>query len=144
MTRRSAPAPRLLAAAALLALVPAAGAQDPKKQPTRPAETTIDVKLIDDSTVKLTLLDGQLEFLTPHGKLVIPVAEIRKVELGLRIPDDVAAQIQAAVADLGSNQFRKREEATALLLRYREKSYPALKQAAKHEKRQGPRKGAED
>ena len=57
-----------------------------------------------------------MEFLTPHGKLSIPVTEIRRVDLGLRIPDDVAAIIKAAVADLGSPQFRKREEAMAMLL----------------------------
>jgi hypothetical protein len=131
MTRPSAPATRLLAAVVALGLAPAVPAQDEPKKTSRPNETTIDVRLTDDSTVKLTLLDGQIEFLTPHGKLTIPVAEIRKVELGMRIPDDVAAQIQAAVADLGSSQFRKREEAMALLLRHREKSYPALKQAAK-------------
>jgi hypothetical protein len=112
MTRPSAPATRLLAAVVALGLAPAAPAQDEPKKPSKPAETTIDVRLTDDSTVKLTLLEGQIEFLTPHGKLTIPVAEIRKVELGMRIPDDVAAQIQAAVADLGSTQFRKREEAS--------------------------------
>jgi LCCL domain len=108
---------------------PAARGQEPKT-PSKPAETTIDVRLTDDSTIKLTLLDGQVEFVTPHGKLLIPVKDIRKVELGLRIPDDVAAQIRTAVADLGSTQFKRREEAMAVLLRHREKSYPALKQAA--------------
>jgi hypothetical protein len=131
MTRPSAFRTRLSAAVAVLGLVSVAVGQEPKKAPGRPADTTIDVKLIDDSTIKLTLLEGQIEFLTPHGKLTIPVAEIRKVELGMRIPDDVLAQIQTAVADLGSGQFRKREEAMATLLRHREKSYPALKQAAK-------------
>jgi hypothetical protein len=131
MTPRRSPAARLLAAAAVLALVPAAAAQDEPKKSGKPAEAGIEVKLIDDSVVKLTLLDQSVEFVTPHGKLTIPVSEIRKIELGLRIPDDVAAIIRAAVADLGSPQFRKREEATATLLKYREKSYPALKEAAK-------------
>ena len=89
------------------------------------------MKLVDDSVVKLTLLEGQVEYMTPHGKLMIPVADIRKVELGLRIPEDVASSIQAAAADLGSSQFRKREEAAALLLKHREKSYPTLKLAAR-------------
>jgi hypothetical protein len=131
MTRPSAPATRLLAAVVALGLAPTVRAQDESKKPSRSVDPTIDVKLTDDSTIKLTLLEGQIEFLTPHGKLTIPVADIRKVELGMRIPDDVAAQIQAAVSDLGSNQFRKREEAMSLLLRHREKSYPALKQATK-------------
>lgn len=129
MTRHSIPAVALLAA--LLAASPTARADDEPKKPVRPGETAVEVKLTDDSVVKLTLLDSSVEFVTPHGKLVIPVSEIRKVDLGLRIPDDVAAVIRAAAADLGSSQFRKREEAMGVLLKYREKSYPALKEAAK-------------
>jgi hypothetical protein len=130
MTRLSTHAARLLAAVVLVA-APAARADDEPKKPARPGEAPIEVKLTDDSVVKLTLLDSSVEFVTPHGKLTIPVSEIRKVELGLRIPDDVAAVIRAAAADLGSSQFRKREEAMVILLKYREKSYPALKEAAK-------------
>ena len=130
MTRASAHATRLLAVVVALGLTPALSAQEDKKPP-RTGESVMEVKLIDDSVIKLTLLEGQLEFLTPHGKLTIPVAEIRKVDLGMRIPDDVAAQIQAAIADLGSPQFKRREEAMALLLKHREKSYGSLKLAAK-------------
>jgi hypothetical protein len=130
MTRPCAPAARLLAAALLVA-TPAARADDEPKKPAKPADTAIEVKLTDDSVVKLTLLDSSLEFVTPHGKLTIPVSEIRRIDLGLRIPDDVAAVIKAAATDLGSPQFRKREEAMVVLLKYREKSYPALKEVAK-------------
>jgi hypothetical protein len=131
MTPRCAPAARLLAVAAVLAVVPVARAQDDPKKSGKPTETGIEVKLVDDSVVKLTLLDNTIEFLTPHGKLTIPVGEVRRVELGLRIPDDVASLIKSAVADLGSPQFRKREEAAATLLKFREKSYPSLKEALK-------------
>jgi LCCL domain len=117
----------LVAFVAVVVLAPATRAQ----QPTKPAEQVLHIRLIDDSVVKLTLLEDRVEFLTPHGKLSIPVADIRQVELGMRIPDDVARQIEQAAADLGSNQFRKREEAMATLLKHRERSYPALKQAAK-------------
>src|SRR5437660_12812005 len=109
MTRPTAICTRLLAAVALLICAPLICAQDEPKKPTRSAEPVVEVKLIDDSVLELTLLDHQVEFLTQYGKLSIPVSEIRRVDLGLRIPDEVAAIIQAAVADLGSSQFRKRE-----------------------------------
>src|SRR5262245_21162477 len=126
--RMSASAFRALFALAVVAvLAPATRAQ----QPTKPAEPVLHIRLIDDSVVKLTLLEDRVEFLTPHGKLSIPVADIRQVELGMRVPEDVARQIEQAAADLGSNQFRKREEAMATLLKHRERSYAALKQAAK-------------
>jgi LCCL domain len=131
MTRPSAPITRLLAAVVALGFALVVRADDEPKKSSRSVEPVIEVKLTDDSIIKLTLLEGQIEFLTPHGKLTIPVNEIRKVDLGMRIPDDVAAAIQSAAADLGNSQFRKREEAMALLFKYREKSYPALKLAAK-------------
>lgn len=131
MTRPSASVTRLLAAVVAFSFVVAVRADDEPKKPSRSIEPVIEVKLTDDSVIKLTLLEGQVEFLTPHGKLTIPVTEIRRVDLGMRIPDDVATAIQSAAADLGNAQFRKREEAMALLLKYREKSYPTLKLAAK-------------
>jgi hypothetical protein len=131
MTRPTAICTRLPAAVALLICTPVIRAQDEPKKPANPAEPVVEVKLIDDSVLKLTLLDHHVEYLTQYGRLTIPVSEIRRVDLGLRIPDDVAAIIQGAIADLGSPQFRKREEAMAILLKYREKSYGALKQAAK-------------
>jgi hypothetical protein len=131
MTRLTASALWLLATAIVIATAPIVRAEDEPKKPVRPAETTVEVKLVDDSIIKLTILDTQIEFLTPHGKLTIPVNEIRRVDLGMRIPDDVASLIQGAAADLGSPMFRKREEAMATLLRFKEKSFGALKLAAK-------------
>jgi LCCL domain len=124
--------PRTLVVCALaLSLVaPVARAQDSGKPPG-PGEPVLHVRLIDDSVIKLTLLDERIELITPHGKLSIPVADVRKIELGMRVPDDVARQIQQAAADLDSPEPRKRDAAAATLLRHRERSYPALKQAAK-------------
>ena len=105
-------------------------ADDPKKSP-KPTESFIDVKLTDGSVIRLALLDEKVEFVTPHGRLTIPVAEVKKIDLGMRIPEDVEKDIAAAVSDLGSPEFRKREAAMNLLLRYREKSVPSVRAAIK-------------
>lgn len=131
MTRPSALAMWLLAVVAAVSLFSEVRADDESKKPVRPTEVVVDVRLVDDSTVKLTLLDSQVEFMTEYGKLMIPLRDIRKVDLGLRIPEEVAVQVHSAIADLGSPQFRKREEASVLLLKHREKSYAALKEATK-------------
>jgi LCCL domain len=89
----------------------------------------IVVRYIDGSVVKLTLLDDRVEIATPDGKRSIPVSDIRKVDLGLRISDELSKQIDAAIADLGSAQTKKREEASNRLLGFRELAYPALKRA---------------
>jgi hypothetical protein len=109
-----------------------APAQETKKPPApKSLETFIDVKLTDGSVLRLALLDDQVEFVTPHGRLTIPVAEVKKLELGLRISDEMQKDIAAAAADLGSNDFKKREAASAILVRYREKAVPAVKAAMK-------------
>jgi len=98
--------------------------------PAKPTPTgEIVVRYIDGSVVKLTLVDDKVDIVTTDGKRSIQVAEIRKVELGLRISEDQSKQIDAAITDLGSAQTKNREEATKRLLGYRELAYPALKRA---------------
>jgi hypothetical protein len=124
MTRSCLPAVLLLAAAV------AARADEPKKTPP-PAAPVLRVRLVDGSLVKLTLLDERIEIETSGGKKAVPVADIKKIDLGLRLSDEAVKQIDAAVADLGSPDAGKRQAASARLLAFRERAYPALKKAAK-------------
>jgi hypothetical protein len=91
----------------------------------------VEVRFADDSTVKAALLEKSIDVTTRYGKLTVPVDEIRSIELGLRISEDTAKRIEAAVAGLGSQDFAKREAASAELLELRELAYPALQQAAR-------------
>ncbi len=95
-------------------------------------EPQVEVRFTDGSVLKLSLRDDRLEFMTLYGKLYIPVTDIRRIEFGLRVPDDVAKRIDSAVADLGNSQFRRREAAGVILLGLREKAYPAVLRATKH------------
>src|SRR5262245_11573485 len=113
----------------LIAFAPArVMAEDKPGKPSGPPE--IAVRYIDGSLVRLTLLDDRLEIVTPEGTRSIPVSEIRKVDLGLRISDEQSKRIDAAIKDLGSAQAKTREEASKRLLGLRELAYPALKRAA--------------
>jgi hypothetical protein len=132
------PAGRRLAALALAAALAglfgraAAGPEDgpPKGPAAEPG--AVEVHFNDNSVLRLTLHEQKLELITPYGRLLIPAADIRRVEFATRITDDVAKRIEAAVANLGSASYKARESATAELLKLREKGYPALLQAAKH------------
>jgi LCCL domain len=132
--------PRLLAGAllALLPLVAAGpchgqagpGQVDPK--PGKPVEPgAVEARFADGSTLKLTLKDEKLELTTAYGKLSIPVADVRRIDFGTRIPDDVAKKVDAAIANLASDNFQTREDASALLLKLAEKAYPALLENSK-------------
>jgi hypothetical protein len=98
----------------------------------RTVEIPVEVRFTDNSVLKLFIRDDKLEFLTEYGKLYIPVADVRRIECGLRVTDDVAKRVDAAVEDLGNSQFRRREAASAILLALREKAFPAVMRATKH------------
>jgi hypothetical protein len=76
--------------------------------------------------MKLGIRDEFVDFATPYGKLRIPVKDIERIELGLRIPEDMKARIEAAIADLGAPDFKRREAASKILLELREKAFPAV------------------
>jgi hypothetical protein len=91
----------------------------------------VEIRLADDSTLKAVLRDGRIEIETRYGKLLIPTTDIHRIEFGLRLGDDVRVRIEAAVADLGHKEYRRRQAATAFLLALREKAYPTLLRAAR-------------
>jgi hypothetical protein len=103
-------------------------------EPTRPpAGLDVEVKCVDDSTLKLKLLDDKLELVTKYGPLHIAVADVRRIEFAHRCPADVAEGIAVAVSKLGHADFAVRERATADLKGHRERAYPFLLRAVKHE-----------
>lgn len=109
--------------------------QDQPKKPTgsekEKAPPTVEVRFTDDSTMKLALVEQKLELDTPHGKLSIPVADIRQIDFGWRIPEEDAKRIDAAITDLASMDFNRRKAASEELAAQGLKAYPALLKAAK-------------
>lgn len=93
----------------------------------------VEVKCVDDSTLKLRLLDEKLELVTKYGFLQVTVADIRRIEFAHRCPADVAEKIAIAISKLGHPDFPTRERATADLKGYRERAYPFLLKALKAE-----------
>lgn len=128
--------PLCLAAACLLASLSTAAlrADEPEKRaadPATPKAEAVEARFNDGSVLKVTPRDERLEVTTPYGKLSIPLADVRQIDFATRIPEEVEKRIAAAVADLASPDFSKREAATAELLKLRERAYPALLEAAK-------------
>lgn len=97
-----------------------------------PTPVEVEVKCIDDSTIKLKLLDTQVELVTKYGLLSIPVADIRRVEFASRTPPEVLERINLAIANLSHPEFQIREKASAELKGYRERAYGPLVKACKN------------
>src|SRR4051794_24432051 len=85
-------------------------ASDPDKKGTRPAPEAplLEVRLSDNSAVRMTLLDEKIDIQTRYGKLTVPAGDVRRIEFGLRFPPGVARKIDAAIANLGSSDFKER------------------------------------
>lgn len=97
--------------------------------PAQPVVGTWEVRYIDDSTMKLTLLEQSLTFVTPHGTLQVPVRDIKKIEFGTRLTEADQKAVDAAVADLSGTDNAKREAAKALLAEIGPKALPTLTRA---------------
>jgi hypothetical protein len=124
--------------AALALALPFVGSAAPTAKPAeeataKPAEGgTVEVKFTDDSHLKVKLRDEKIELLTPYGKLLIPVGDVRRIEFATRVADDTAKKIDTAVTNLGSNEFKTREAASAELTTLAVPAYPALVKAARN------------
>jgi hypothetical protein len=102
------------------------GSKNEVRRPSAP--TAVAVRFTDDRVAKFAASDS-VRLATPYGKLVIPIAHIRSIDFATRVPEADAHRADAAVAGLGSAQYRIRRAAEAELLKLREKASPALHRA---------------
>lgn len=121
----------LVASAIVAAFVAVPVKQPVAAVPAKPALPEFELRFVDESIVRATLLDPSIRVATRYGKLTIPVADVRKIELGFRYPAGVEATLTQAVADLASPDFKTREQATAKLLAAKEYAGPLLQKAVK-------------
>jgi hypothetical protein len=105
------------------------GQAKPSKEAGRPPQ--VEVRFADGSSVRMTVLQESLEIQTKYGKLTVPIHEVRRLELGLHMPEGVSERIETAVRCLGSTSFREREDATHELVGLGAYSYPAVHNATK-------------
>lgn len=92
-------------------------------------EPSLEVRFTDNSVMKLGIREEFVDFTTQYGKLKIPVVDIERIEFGLRVPESTKARIEAAIADLGAPDFKRRQAASKILLELREKAYPFVVKA---------------
>lgn len=122
-----------------LLLVPALhGADaDPKKEPAGPDKKEApglreaEVRFADGSTVRVLLLQDALDVTTKYGKLKVPVTEIRRIDFGVHLTDDISKRVEDAISRLASDTFNQREVAGKDLVNLGANAYPALKIAAR-------------
>lgn len=90
----------------------------------------VEVRFGDDSVMKVVLVADVLDLATAYGKLTIPMADVKRVECGLRVTDAEEKAIAEAILDAGGTDPKKRVAARDVLVGFREKSLSAVKRAA--------------
>jgi hypothetical protein len=111
---------------------PAAPEEKPGKAEASPQTDQAQIRFADGSSFRVWLLQPNVEVQTKYGKLAIPMNEIRTVEFGLRVPEDVQRRLDAAAAGLTSEDFQAREKATAELLALKELAWPTVRRLARN------------
>ena len=111
--------PGTLALAAMLAL-----AADDK--PVVPPEPEYECRFDDGSVVMLTLGESAVVTRTKFGELTVPLAEVKKIQMGFRYPPGVEAKVRQAVEDLGSRDFSTREAGHKTLVGVGEYAVPHM------------------
>ncbi len=91
----------------------------------------IEVHFTDGGHIKVRLREEKIELVTPYGKLLIPSADIRRIDFATRVSDEVTKKVDAALADLGKDDFKTREAASNSLLALGAAAYQGLRKAAK-------------
>jgi hypothetical protein len=120
------------ALAALLATSPALAQDKTAEAPgpgPRPAEVV--AYLHDGTVLRKVLLREGVAVVTRFGRLTVPAAEIRRIEFGLHLPEEVAREVEAAVKQLGSDEYKQREAAGKRLVALGYRAYPAVQAAAR-------------
>lgn len=103
-----------------------------QEQPnSSPRSHLAEVRFGDGSIVRMTVLQEELEVLTKYGKLSIPVADIRRVDFGLHVPNDVHRQINQSIKRLASDVYKERDGASKDLVQVGHFAFPMLQKASR-------------
>src|SRR5437868_7065413 len=69
----------------------------------------VEVRFADNSVLKLTLKEEKVEIVTPYGKLLVPVADIYRIEFATRVSEADEKRIPVLIANLASEDFHIRD-----------------------------------
>jgi hypothetical protein len=127
----------------ILVLVFAANALPADPPAKRPDAGAVEVRFHDGSTLKLSVREEKIELQTAYGKLQIPVADISRIDFGLRLPKETIEKIQMSIEALSSADAKVLEKAEADLLAQHEKAVPQLVQASKQPNKELARRAKE-
>jgi hypothetical protein len=97
---------------------------DPKMDTLGPDD--LELRFLDGSCLRNVAMADKVAVATKFGKLTIETKEIRRIEFGLQMSDEISRKIDNALARLQSDNFKMREAAGKELVALGRYAYPAL------------------
>jgi hypothetical protein len=91
-----------------------------------------EVRFNDGSLVRMVILQNDIEVMTKYGKLTVPLADIRRIDLGLHLPEGLDQQIDQSIRLLSSTVYKDREEASRGIIQAGHLAYPFLQRASRN------------
>ena len=107
-------------------------ASTPEAKTLVPATPVAEVKFNDGSLVKVTMQQPALTVKTKYGTLTIPFEDIRHINIGRHVSEEMQKQINEAMGLLSSQAYKEREDAMYQLTKAGPVAYSFLKKASKH------------
>src|SRR6266540_3006968 len=98
----------------VLALGSVRGEDKPPVPRAMPPEVTAVFR--DGSVLRSVGLSGRVELATRYGKLTVPLADVKRIEFGFRVPEADARKIEQAITLLRSDKDEERIEARGQLV----------------------------
>ncbi len=91
-----------------------------------------EARLADHSQVNVQVSTKDLDISTRYGKLKVPLAEVSRIDFRVRCAAGIEKRVRAAVARLGGDTMKERDDAGKELLELQEFAYAAVRQATKN------------
>jgi hypothetical protein len=104
---------------------------DNGKPPESPKAASMAVILYNGTLIRQLSFEGAVEIETPYGKMLIPAKEVRRIELGFRVPAEAAPKLEKALKNLTSDNFQAREAASQELIALGRLAFPSLQRMLK-------------
>lgn len=121
-----------IAAIILVLFAGSTRAQESIKKENEPSVLFYVVNLTDGSRLVTTILQKDIRIATKYGELSVPLEEIKKIEFGFHCPPEREKEIIDCINNLGSDDFKKRENAQFRLVKIGHLAYPFIKKSFKN------------
>jgi hypothetical protein len=119
----------LVGPALLLAGLSHAQQADPAKKAAAAADA--EVRLVDGSSIRMAVLQQQIEVKTDYGTLTVPIQDVARIDFGVHLPDGLEAKIAKAIEQLGDENYKLRESALKDLIGWGPYAYAQVHRATK-------------